>query len=214
MPLLGQYESLFGKNPHMVRVLALMYADILEFHKRAIRFFETKGNCRCGAVLVQISDSLMMAVWRQLFRSLWKTFETRFKNILRNLTGHRRLVMEQAALVQQQQYQDDRQRVFLHIKQYELDREERHIQMKKQEEDEMNQKARELLAWLSLSQTTAEDHSIFRKTRNEYAGSGQWIMKDDKIQNWMEDTPVSSIVWMNAIPGAGKTKLGSPQCCR
>lgn len=45
MPLLEQYEDLFGENPHMKRVLALMYADILEFHKRAIRFFTGKGNC-------------------------------------------------------------------------------------------------------------------------------------------------------------------------
>jgi hypothetical protein len=45
MPLLEQYHALFGANKHMDRVLALMYADILGFHKRAIRFFTGKGNC-------------------------------------------------------------------------------------------------------------------------------------------------------------------------
>jgi hypothetical protein len=29
-------------------------------------------------------------------------------------------------------------------------------------------------------------------------------LKHEKIQNWREmDTPVSSIMWMNGIPGAG-----------
>ena len=43
MPLLEQYEALFGDCPEMGRVLALMYADILKFHKRAIRFVTGKG---------------------------------------------------------------------------------------------------------------------------------------------------------------------------
>ena len=45
MPLLEQYETLFGTNHHMQRVLTLIYADILEFHKRAIRFFKGKSKC-------------------------------------------------------------------------------------------------------------------------------------------------------------------------
>ena len=44
MPLLEQYESLFGRQPHMIRVLALIYADILNFHKKAVRMFKGKGN--------------------------------------------------------------------------------------------------------------------------------------------------------------------------
>jgi len=44
MPLLEQYEALFGANPDMGRVLALIYADILEFHKKAMRFFRGKSK--------------------------------------------------------------------------------------------------------------------------------------------------------------------------
>ena len=44
MPLLEQFEYLFGDNPHMQRVLALMYSDILMFHKNALRFFTERGK--------------------------------------------------------------------------------------------------------------------------------------------------------------------------
>jgi hypothetical protein len=44
MPLLEQYQSLFGTKPDMIRVLALIYADILKFHKKAVRMFRGKSK--------------------------------------------------------------------------------------------------------------------------------------------------------------------------
>jgi hypothetical protein len=44
LPLLQQYEILFRKEPCMTKVLRLMYEDILEFHKRATKFFSGKGR--------------------------------------------------------------------------------------------------------------------------------------------------------------------------
>jgi hypothetical protein len=44
MPLLEQYKSLFGTKPHMRRVLALIYTDILKFHKKAVRTLRGKGT--------------------------------------------------------------------------------------------------------------------------------------------------------------------------
>jgi len=45
MPLLEQYKSLFGTKPAMQRVLALIYTDILNFHKNAVGIFRKKGVC-------------------------------------------------------------------------------------------------------------------------------------------------------------------------
>jgi len=44
LPLLTQYEALFGSSSEMCRVLALIYADILSFHKRAVRLVAGKGD--------------------------------------------------------------------------------------------------------------------------------------------------------------------------
>ena len=44
IPLLEQYKSVFENDPHMVKVLGFIYKDILDFHKRAIRFFQGRGR--------------------------------------------------------------------------------------------------------------------------------------------------------------------------
>lgn len=37
--MLEQYASLFGQHDHMNRILEVMYEDILEFHRKALRIF-------------------------------------------------------------------------------------------------------------------------------------------------------------------------------
>jgi hypothetical protein len=73
-----------------------------------------------------------------------------------------------------------------------------------QEQNEKDRKYLAILDWFSAAQSTTADHESFREIRTPYAGSGRWILKHEKIQNWREmDTPVSSILWVNGIPGAG-----------
>ena len=72
-------------------------------------------------------------------------------------------------------------------------------------EDERRQKNyKEALEWISGADTNL-DHESACTARREYPGSGRWILKHSKLQNWKEaDAPVSSILWLNGIPGAGK----------
>ena len=44
LPLLSEYESLFRDHPYMLDALVLVYIDILDFHRRAMRFFQGKGK--------------------------------------------------------------------------------------------------------------------------------------------------------------------------
>src|SRR6266487_792849 len=67
-------------------------------------------------------DDCIATVWRQIFRSTWKDFGTRFKQILDSLSRHKQLIVEQAALLHFQQYQNDSQKALLYIQQYEQDR--------------------------------------------------------------------------------------------
>ena len=151
-----------------------------------------------------MSDDEIATVWRQIFRSIWKDFGTRFNQILEGLSRHKQLIVEQAALLHFQQYREDSQKALLYIQQYEQDRSERIMLLKAQEEEKMKRKYRDLLEWFSAAKTTAQDHQTFHDIRCKYAGSGGWILKDEKIQNWMGvDTPVASVLWLNGIPGAG-----------
>ncbi len=158
-----------------------------------------------------ISDGSTAAVWRQVFRSTWKDFGTRFKQILDGLRQHRQLIVEQAGLLHYQQYQTDSQENDRHMRQYEQDRQEKLIRLEKQEEAEVQRKYLAVLEWFSGAQSTVEDHHTFQLTRSQYTGSGDWILNDEKVQNWIEpDTPVSSILWISGIPGAGKPGILHP----
>jgi hypothetical protein len=91
-----QYRALFsgnGSNAHMDDALAKIYGDILDFHSRALRFFN-------------------LPAWRQVFRSVWNDFNSRFGHILTDLRRHKELIESQATALQFQQYQEDRQLSF------------------------------------------------------------------------------------------------------
>ena len=149
-------------------------------------------------------------MWRQVFRSMWKNFETRFRNILDSLNRHRQLIANQAAAIHYQQYQVDNQAVLGHIQQYEQDRKRNIEDRERQEESEMHKKYLEVLQWFSAVDTTKSDQEVFTRTRQEYPGSGDWILKNEKIRNWLEDdTPTSSILWLNGKPGAGNSLVKS-----
>lgn len=44
MPRFEKFGVAFQKDPDVQQVLALFYADILEFHRRAYKFFRAKGK--------------------------------------------------------------------------------------------------------------------------------------------------------------------------
>jgi hypothetical protein len=173
----------------MRKVLEMMYSDILEFHQRAVRFFSDKGEFLLCTDLNRRLLILQGTVWRQIFKSIWKDFKTRFQHILDRLREHRVLIESQATLLHFQQYQADRVRLL-----HSLD---------KSEEDKHDKKYKEVLEWISGAKFMV-DHESACDVRSEYPDSGHWILKNNKLQNWRHaDTPISSLLWLNGIPGAG-----------
>jgi hypothetical protein len=107
-----------------------------------------------------------------------------------------------------EQSQNDSQTVLHHIQKYEQDRSKKLERLKKKEEDDRNKKYFAVLNWFCAAQSTASDHDNFRAARSPCSRSGEWILKHEKVQNWRElDPPISSILWINGIPGAGMLPL-------
>ncbi|OBT70089.1 hypothetical protein VE03_00429 [Pseudogymnoascus sp. 23342-1-I1] len=96
IPLLCQYESLFTNNKHMRRLLGCIYADILEFHRRALVIFKRKA-------------------WKQLFHSTWKDFNAHFRRLLDSLRNNAALIGQQATLVEIKENQRARKEQEKHI---------------------------------------------------------------------------------------------------
>ena len=135
---------------------------------------------------------------------MWKDFGSQFEHILDGLRRHKQLIDSQASLLHYQQCQHDNQATLFLIQKYQEDRSKVFDQLKKQQEEESLKKYLEVIDWIAAAETIKLDHESFCSIRSEYRGSGEWILKHEKVQNWKEaDTPVSSILWLNGIPGAG-----------
>ncbi|TVY78217.1 C2H2 finger domain transcription factor crzA [Lachnellula suecica] len=169
LPLLQQFQALFENNQQMIGILSLIYKDILEFHLSALRVFKKP-------------------TWKQLFRSTWKDFRTKFQHILDDLRSHKALVESQANLLQIEEARVEREKVresFAAI-----------------EEAERDKKYLAVRTWLSSTKATL-DQEAAAGMRKDYPNTGRWIFNDPVIKDWMNpSSTLSNIVWMKGIPGA------------
>ncbi|OJJ43210.1 hypothetical protein ASPZODRAFT_103600 [Penicilliopsis zonata CBS 506.65] len=190
IPQLLQYKDLFEEDEGLRNILGHIYTDILEFHRKALRSFDGSG-------------------WRHVFKATWKTFNATFRHILEDLRRHRDFLSEQAQLIHYRHYRSDRQMLQSHVQKYELDRDRIFDEFRRGYNSQREQEYISAVQWISAPQMIL-DHEAFCEVRKECAGSGDWILQHHIIREWRDiDPPVSSIVWMNGIPGAGKTILAS-----
>lgn len=176
MPLLLQYQSVFQDNPHMVRVLTLMYEDILEFHRRALKYFQQR-------------------MWRQLFQATWKTFKSKFSGLSDSMRRHRSLIESQANLLQIEESQQSRA---YHEAQFKLIR-----------DAEESRRRTTVNTWLHAASTETDQYNA-SSIRSEYPETGGWLFDMNKFKAWFDPQFCSTpALWLNGIPGAGKTILAS-----
>ncbi|KAF4628757.1 hypothetical protein G7Y89_g9399 [Cudoniella acicularis] len=133
--------------------------------------------------------------WKHLFRSTWKDFQTRFQYIIDDLQNHKMLVESQANILQIRDSQIEREaarKAFADIK-----------------EEERKTKYFRVLNWLSATEVIL-DQEAAALARKEYPTTGNWILDNNIIKAWTHvRNTVAPLVWINGIPGAGKTILAS-----
>ena len=171
----------------MKLALAMMYEDILEFHRRALRVFSKPSNHTFSNIHVR--PKLINLAWRQLFRATWKDFDTHFLHILKDLARHKALIESQATLI--------------HFQEAQLDRVRGNKLLEKVETEAKHDHHIAVLDWLSptdasLDQTAASD------IRRPIPETGLWILDEGKVKVWCQtDVPKWPTLWMYGIPGAG-----------
>lgn len=110
--------------------------------------------------------------------------------------------------VMNSQDQHDYIRIHLqrHIDQYERDRVELLSKARKEERRRKEENRYSVLTWMSTPGVPqSEYHAQFKKIRDENPDTGQWIVNEDKMSNWMnEEIPTHSMLWLNGKKGAGK----------
>ncbi|CAN9080448.1 unnamed protein product [Alternaria alternata] len=78
LPRLDRLSNALIGDQNFQKVLALVFADIVEFHRRAYKFVRRRS-------------------WAIFFGSMWAGFESRFNGLLKNLTYHSELVDKEAS---------------------------------------------------------------------------------------------------------------------
>ncbi|CAO2653806.1 Nn.00g032170.m01.CDS01 [Neocucurbitaria sp. VM-36] len=178
LPNLIKYETLFRSNSHMMGVLALIYGDILQFHREALKYFQ-------------------QPLWKQmLVTPTWKTYQSKFGEIMSNMTRHYQLVETSATVVQIEDFQKARN---IDNDRFETER-----------RDEELRRLRTVYDWLRPA-GVENDHYEFMKTRAAFPDTGRWLLDHPTFQEWFDPQypMVPPLLWLNGIPGAGKTILAS-----
>ncbi|KAH8812890.1 hypothetical protein F5884DRAFT_318007 [Xylogone sp. PMI_703] len=131
----------------------------------------------------------------QIFRAAWKTFKSRFQHILQDLLRHKLLIESQANALAIQEAQADRVTTWEAFKQIFVA--QRNTQYLATQE------------WLSAVNMKVNQEG-YAAIRHEYANTGKWVLTNNHVKSWLDpDNGTVSRIWLNGIPGAGKTILAS-----
>ncbi|KAL3293731.1 Zinc finger protein [Colletotrichum asianum] len=180
IPGLLFYKDMFTQHEPLRDVLQDYYSDILKFHEAAIKVF---------------------AQWKDIFHATWKTFNTQFDPIMKSLVKRGELLesvklsasLDQIHIIRRQisdMYQDQ-------IRTADEKTREKHFSRMALIKEKL--RAPEYF----LDQEIATQ-------RREGDRSGQWIFGEPEYLAWSDTNALKhSVLYINGIPGAGKTTLVS-----
>ncbi|KAI0376441.1 hypothetical protein F5Y04DRAFT_210207 [Hypomontagnella monticulosa] len=167
-------------------------------------FFTSNGYMR--TVLIQIYEDILefhreaikhfkQKLWKQLFQATWRGFTVKIQHIRDNLKRHRHLIESHATIVEFAEIQRLRDVAKLEL--------EAHMS------DEIYRRQQRVAQWLSpFGVDDLQDQ--YREIRSICADAGRWLLDNSRFQNWINPNQcLQPLLWINGIPGAGKTILTS-----
>ncbi|KAI0456380.1 WD40 repeat-like protein [Xylaria acuta] len=182
IPGLLRYQAAFEKHSPLATVLEDYYSDILRFHQAALSVFRRPR-------------------WKELFHSTWKTFDSKFGPILQSMEKRRELLESEkgsATLYEVQKLRQDISDMYARQRnrtvQEDAEKHRREVCYVREKLEAPNYKL---------------DQEMSTEDRHGYS-SGTWIFEDPSFCSWSNyDTPGHGVLYVNGIPGAGKTTLMS-----
>ncbi|KAI0099457.1 WD40 repeat-like protein [Daldinia grandis] len=181
IPGLQRYEATFIEHPPLATVLEDYYSDILQFHRIALSVFKRP-------------------TWKDMYHSLWKTFDSKFSPILHSLCKRRELLESEkssAALYEIQRLRKDISTT--------------HKECRQQIDEERRKNHKAQISHIK-ERLEAPNYGVDQEMATENIlidGSGDWIFKNNEFQAWRSPVLGHSVLYINGIPGAGKTTLVS-----
>ncbi|KAI1147252.1 putative zinc finger protein [Nemania diffusa] len=134
--------------------------------------------------------------WQSVFSETWDVCKSRFSSIIHNIARHRSLIESQA---NPSQIEEVRGQSLA----------SRKIQNDQLDEQDL-QRIRDVNNWLRAPNVEV-DQNNYTKARAEYPATGKWLLGTTLFKEWFDPqfAAIPPLLWLNGIPGAGKTILAS-----
>ncbi|KEZ39923.1 hypothetical protein SAPIO_CDS8890 [Scedosporium apiospermum] len=183
---LSRFELLgtvFVHNHGFQRILAVFYADILQFHKCAYKFVTLNG-------------------WRTFFLTTWGRFDRRFKSLLDDLKYHADLVDKEAMALNVANIQSI-------LDKLESDRLENLERIEQEEKSETDKQYQAVLTRLQIDDSDQKTLWEGLLEALDFQGTCSWVLKHDKVASWLHDKGETRSIWLYGSAGSGKSVISA-----
>ncbi|KAF0323357.1 hypothetical protein GQ607_009475 [Colletotrichum asianum] len=182
IPGLLFYKDMFTQHEPLRDVLQDYYSDILKFHEAAIKVFARSK-------------------WKDIFHATWKTFNTQFDPIMKSLVKRGELLESVKLSASLDQIHTIRRQI--------SDMYQDQIRTADEKTREKHFSRMALIKEKLRAPEYFLDQEIATQ-RREGDRSGQWIFGEPEYLAWSDTNALKhSVLYINGIPGAGKTTLVS-----
>ncbi|TKW56360.1 hypothetical protein CTA1_7211 [Colletotrichum tanaceti] len=176
------YKDMFREHENLKVILEDYYSDVLQFHQEALKVF---GRSK----------------WKDLFHATWKSFDSRFGPILQSLQSRRELLDSEKLSASLDHIHIIRQRI------------DGLYQDQIRAVDDQAQERHRSRMTLIKEKLRAPEYYIDQEVaagKREGLDTGQWAFEEPQYTAWSDHTvSAHSVLYINGIPGAGKTTLVS-----
>lgn len=179
LPRFDRLSNAFRDNPDFQQVLAVIYSDILEFHRQAYKFFRRSG-------------------WKCFFKSSWGQFEAKFNYILDSLSRHASLIDREANAF-----------LISETMQWRKEAREAAIKAEKERLITQLTAALTWLGVENVPHCgqSYQENYLSTLINDCCPGTTDWIMKHREMKAWLQDGRGPTTLWLKGKPGSGKSTI-------
>ncbi|KAK4207839.1 putative zinc finger protein [Rhypophila decipiens] len=188
--LLEVYQSIGEKLPLLLQYQKLFEGNA-DMHRVLVLMYRDILDFHTAAL-----EYFEKPVWQQIFKATWNTYKSCFTRLISSLDQHAALVRNHATLSE--------------ITRSRTEWEIQDAKMQSLIDTNESRRRRDVLGWLKPV-CVENEQSHLAALRREYPHTGSWLLDNDKFKAWFSHLypTLPTLLWLNGIPGAGKTVLAS-----
>ena len=183
LPQFQEIAEVFRGSDQMANYLGLFYAEIIEFHYQAMRFFRQSSIAPWADRLLTVVADGSRAEWKMLLECLWPKYEDIFDIIIKNIEKHRRLIGGEVGI---QMIKESRKARDEALKRHQEDRDAKELER------------------LERNISPHDYQTVLEGVRRGHcAETGKWIFSDPLFKLWLSAGSNQRLLWLAGMPGSG-----------